>query len=153
MRLYCMTSSVYHIVLLTKLMQFSFIHSFIYSSIYSFRLEEAITLNECSLYCVCLASTSFIHPFIHSFILPSTYSSIHLFTPLLQLEEAVTLNECSLYCVCRNDTKEMECQSISCHDDGFCGLKEGVPGCYCNEGFQGNGTHCEGEGDLIRISR
>ena len=41
---------------------------------------------------------------------------------------------------------KIECQPLSCHTDlADCTLQDGVRNCYCHEGYEGDGTTCEGD--------
>ncbi|XP_006813313.1 zonadhesin-like, partial [Saccoglossus kowalevskii] len=51
--------------------------------------------------------------------------------------------DCSGTCTC-GDEGEPECNDMSCNNDAFCGTKDGLFGCHCNDGYQGDGIQtCE----------
>ena len=41
-----------------------------------------------------------------------------------------------------------ECDDKPCHSNATCLNKIGSFNCSCNKGFEGNGTHCDGEYNL-----
>lgn len=52
---------------------------------------------------------------------------------------------CGEECFCRTQYGEPECRPLKCHDDATCKIESGLWDCYCNEGYQGNGTQCTGK--------
>ncbi|XP_078612213.1 uncharacterized protein LOC144882380 isoform X2 [Branchiostoma floridae x Branchiostoma japonicum] len=43
-------------------------------------------------------------------------------------------------CVSKNN---IQCTEVGCDQNAFCGIQNGVQGCHCNSGYQGNGSYCE----------
>ena len=50
------------------------------------------------------------------------------------------------YCCCLNfiDINECVTKEHNCHKDASCANIKGSWNCFCNHGYDGNGTHCEG---------
>nr|XP_006820916.1 PREDICTED: SCO-spondin-like [Saccoglossus kowalevskii] len=55
--------------------------------------------------------------------------------------ETITLEKCDEDCTCREDGV-VDCVAIRCDPSAYCGEKDGVHGCHCNDGYQGNGKRC-----------
>ena len=49
------------------------------------------------------------------------------------------------------DIDECQAGSHDCHDNATCQNNQGNHNCTCNKGYQGNGTHCDGEFDFVRL--
>ena len=45
------------------------------------------------------------------------------------------------------------CHGKECHDDGYCYRSGVVPGCRCNQGFKGDGVLCQGNCEMMELSR
>ncbi|XP_019621165.1 PREDICTED: IgGFc-binding protein-like [Branchiostoma belcheri] len=43
-------------------------------------------------------------------------------------------------CVSKNN---IQCTEVLCDENAFCGIQNGIQGCHCNSGYQGNGSYCE----------
>ncbi|XP_078674139.1 IgGFc-binding protein-like [Branchiostoma floridae x Branchiostoma belcheri] len=43
-------------------------------------------------------------------------------------------------CIGKND---IQCTEVRCGQHAFCGIQNGIQGCHCNSGYQGNGSYCE----------
>ncbi|XP_078613391.1 IgGFc-binding protein-like [Branchiostoma floridae x Branchiostoma japonicum] len=43
-------------------------------------------------------------------------------------------------CVSKNN---IQCEAIQCDINAFCDKQDGAQGCFCSEGYRGNGTYCE----------
>lgn len=49
--------------------------------------------------------------------------------------------DCSETCTCVNT--ELQCRSLECSKFAECGVRAGMRGCVCREGFEGNGLICK----------
>lgn len=57
--------------------------------------------------------------------------------------------DCSEECSCVEGV--LTCEMLDpCHDNAQCELRDGIRGCYCDDGYQGDGITCE-EGEKQRI--
>lgn len=52
---------------------------------------------------------------------------------------------CTEECFCRKQYGEPECRPLTCDKDASCKIENGLWDCYCNKGYQGNGTECTGK--------
>lgn len=53
-----------------------------------------------------------------------------------------TSEDCSRQCSCENGV--LNCMNYEpCDENAVCSVKNGVRDCFCNNGYQGNGTYCE----------
>lgn len=59
-------------------------------------------------------------------------------------QEGIVLvnNDCTATYECIDGTIQTDEEYI-CSPDAFCGVKDEVQGCHCNEGFEGDGETCE----------
>ncbi|XP_006811286.1 zonadhesin-like, partial [Saccoglossus kowalevskii] len=55
--------------------------------------------------------------------------------------EVMVNQDCSVYCVCKG-RDVMECWSLICHINAFCGNVHGIHGCHCEHGYIGDGENC-----------
>lgn len=58
----------------------------------------------------------------------------------VQPDDSWTRSDCNYQCTCTNG--RAECQSISCGDNQVCGVKNGEPRCYCEDGYTLVGEEC-----------
>ncbi|KAJ8031641.1 IgGFc-binding protein [Holothuria leucospilota] len=58
----------------------------------------------------------------------------------LQNTETIVNDDCSETCTCVDG--QMQCSTLVCSEFAECGLRAGVRGCVCQEGFTGNGQEC-----------
>ncbi|XP_078675153.1 uncharacterized protein LOC144913015 isoform X3 [Branchiostoma floridae x Branchiostoma belcheri] len=49
---------------------------------------------------------------------------------------------CNRRCQCINKNN-IQCTDVRCDQNAFCGIQNGIQGCHCNSGYQGNGSYCE----------
>eukprot|EP00058_Branchiostoma_floridae_P024131 XP_002609621.1 hypothetical protein BRAFLDRAFT_87842 [Branchiostoma floridae] len=49
---------------------------------------------------------------------------------------------CNRRCECISKNN-IQCTEVGCDQNAFCGIQNGVQGCHCNSGYQGNGSYCE----------
>lgn len=64
-----------------------------------------------------------------------------LFLNLPQPGEVYIPPDCQQRCTCVDG--DLVCVDLDCDANAVCETRGGVHQCYCNEGFQGNGTYCE----------
>ncbi|KAK3105571.1 hypothetical protein FSP39_000840 [Pinctada imbricata] len=55
--------------------------------------------------------------------------------------EQIVTDQCQETWVCR-ENKTFIKSPLECSDNATCGLKDGIYGCHCNEGYRGNGSYC-----------
>ncbi|XP_071838865.1 IgGFc-binding protein-like isoform X2 [Apostichopus japonicus] len=60
------------------------------------------------------------------------------------IDEGIVLvnDDCTATYECIDGTVQTNGEYV-CSPDAFCGVKDGVQGCHCNEGFEGDGETCE----------
>ncbi|CAH1253577.1 FCGBP [Branchiostoma lanceolatum] len=49
---------------------------------------------------------------------------------------------CNRHCECVSKNN-IQCTDVGCDQNAFCGIQNGIQGCHCNSGYQGNGSYCE----------
>ncbi|KAI8501527.1 hypothetical protein Bbelb_207980, partial [Branchiostoma belcheri] len=49
---------------------------------------------------------------------------------------------CNRRCQCISKNN-IQCTDVRCDQNAFCGIQNGIQGCHCNSGYQGNGSYCE----------
>ncbi|XP_019638860.1 PREDICTED: uncharacterized protein LOC109480924 isoform X5 [Branchiostoma belcheri] len=49
---------------------------------------------------------------------------------------------CNRRCECISKNN-IQCTDVRCDENAFCGIQNGIQGCHCNSGYQGNGSYCE----------
>ena len=47
---------------------------------------------------------------------------------------------CENICVCSSGV--VSCQSYGCDENAECSIRNGIRGCYCQNGFEGDGQEC-----------
>jgi hypothetical protein len=53
-----------------------------------------------------------------------------------------TNDDCSQFCECQTANNNVSCHSVSCDVNAVCQETNGIRGCYCKEGYEGNGLNC-----------
>ncbi|KAJ8042859.1 Zonadhesin [Holothuria leucospilota] len=71
-------------------------------------------------------------------------SGLYLSNGQMQVSE-----DCSQICSCENG--EVTCHDYSCHESAVCDLRQGLLGCWCLEGYTGDGKHCRPSTSVCRI--
>ncbi|XP_022091554.1 IgGFc-binding protein-like [Acanthaster planci] len=51
-------------------------------------------------------------------------------------------DNCTMLCTC-DGPGTVSCVAQSCHENATCGVRDGQHGCYCNEGYYGDGYECQ----------
>lgn len=64
-----------------------------------------------------------------------------------QAGDSYVTEDCSQLCECTN-TSSIACVSYDCDVNSECILRNGVRGCFCQDGYRGDGLQCE-EGNLM----
>ncbi|XP_019617020.1 PREDICTED: IgGFc-binding protein-like isoform X1 [Branchiostoma belcheri] len=49
---------------------------------------------------------------------------------------------CNRRCQCISKNN-IQCTEVTCDENAFCGIQNGIQGCHCNNGYVGNGSYCE----------
>ena len=64
----------------------------------------------------------------------------------LQEGDRVVSSDCSEECTCfiNGTERVMRCEELVCHEHAACERRVGVDDCYCNKGYEGDGSYCDG---------
>ena len=49
------------------------------------------------------------------------------------------------------DINECVTKQHNCHNDAACVNDKGSWRCFCNQGYEGNGTFCQGKDSLVNV--
>jgi len=108
------------------------------------RLLDQVELPSLSVITRCLFSENLTKPLslqnVYNLILVQgiLYPTLYIFYQ--QQGDIYVSHDCSEYCTCEGGS--LECTATECGENAICDIKNGIPACYCDDGFEGDGQNC-----------